>query len=58
MYKPTAILRPLLLVVLLGWLGIAQPAEAQQTDALLEGKVVDDTAQPVSDAQVLCPSPD
>ena len=52
MYKMSTILRPLLLVVLLGWLGIAQPAEAQQAGALLAGKVVDDTAQPVSGAQV------
>ena len=52
MYKPTAILRLLLLVVLLGWLGImAQSAQAQQT-VTLSGRVTDTAGQPVSGAVV------
>ena len=55
MKKLSTILRLLLLVVLIGTLGVAQPAEAQQTVAdqvLLEGRVVDDDGQPVPDAWV------
>ena len=44
MYKPSFILRPLLQVVLIGWLGMAQPAEAQQT-VILSGRVTDSAGQ-------------
>ena len=45
------LLRSLLLVILLGWLGIAQPAEAQQT-VTLSGRVTDTAGQAVSGATV------
>ena len=51
MSKPSFILCSLLLVVLIGWLGIAQPAEAQQT-VTLSGRVTDAAGQPVSGAAV------
>ena len=51
MHKPISILRPLLLVFLIGWLGIAQPASAQQT-VTLSGRVTDAAGQPVSGATV------
>ena len=51
MHKSISILRPLLLVFLIGWLGIAQPAEAQQT-VTLSGRVTDSAGQPVSGATV------
>ena len=51
MHKSISILRPLLLVFLIGWLGIAQPAEAQQT-VTLSGRVTDAAGQAVPDAQV------
>ena len=48
MHKPCSILRPLLLVFLIGWLGIAaQPAEAQQT-VTLSGRVTDAAGNAVS----------
>ena len=51
MYEPSFIMRPLILVVLLGWLGVAQLAEAQQT-VTLSGRVTDAAGQPVPDARV------
>ncbi len=51
MHKPFFIPRLLLLVFLSGWLGIAQPAEAQQT-VTLSGRVTDAAGQPVPDARV------
>ena len=52
MKKLSFILRPLLLVVLIGWLGvIAQPAEAQQT-ITLSGRVTDAAGNAVSGATV------
>ena len=52
MHKSISILRPLLLVFLLGWLGtVAQPAEAQQT-VTLSGQVTDSAGQSVSGASV------
>ena len=52
MYKPSSILRPLLLVVLIGGLGIvAQPAAAQQT-VTLSGRVTDSAGNAVSGAFV------
>ena len=51
MPKLSFILRPLLLVVLIGWLGVAQPAEAQQT-VTLSGRVTDSAGQAVSGAFV------
>ena len=47
MKKLSTILRPLLLVVLMGWLGIAQPASAQQT-LTLTGRVTDSAGNAVS----------
>ena len=51
MHKPNSVLILLILVVLLGWLGIAQPAAAQQT-VTLSGRVTDAAGQPVSGASV------
>ena len=51
MHKLSAILRLLLLVFLTGWVGIAQPAAAQQT-VTLSGRVTDSAGQPVSGATV------
>ena len=51
MSKPSFILRLLLLVVLTGWLGIAQPASAQQT-LTLTGRVTDSAGNAVSGAFV------
>ena len=52
MYTPGSILRPLLLVVLLGGLGVAaQPAAAQQT-VTLSGRVTDSTGNAVPGALV------
>ena len=51
MYKPRFILRSLLLVFLVGWLGIAQPTEAQQT-VTLSGRVTDAAGNAVSGAFV------
>ena len=51
MYKPPAILRSLLLVFLIGWLGLVQPASAQQT-VTLSGRVTDSAGQAVSGATV------
>ena len=51
MYKPRFILRSLLLVFLVGWLGIAQPTEAQQT-VTLSGRVTDSAGNAVSGAFV------
>ena len=52
MYKPNAVLRLLLLVVLIGGLGVnTQPAAAQQT-VTLSGQVTDSAGQPVSGASV------
>ncbi len=51
MHKPNSVLRSLLLVVLIGWLGIAQPAAAQQT-VTLSGRVTDAAGQAVSSAFV------
>ena len=56
MYKPRSIFILLLLVVLLGWLWIAQPAEAQQT-VTLSGRVTDAAGQPVSGATVNLENP-
>ena len=48
MHKPSSVLRLLLLIFLIGWLGvIAQPAEAQQT-VTLSGRVTDSAGQAVS----------
>ena len=52
MHKPNSVLRSLLLVVLIGWLGIAQPAAAQQA-VTLSGRVTDAAGQPVSGVSVL-----
>ena len=46
MHTPNFILRSLLLVVLIGWLGVARPAEAQQT-VTLSGRVTDAAGQAV-----------
>ena len=46
MKKLSTILRPLLLVVLMGWLGIVQPAAAQQT-VTLSGRVTDSAGNAV-----------
>ena len=52
MKKLNTVLRPLLLVVLIGWLGVvAQPAEAQQT-VTLSGRVTDAAGNAVSGATV------
>ena len=52
MHKPSSVLRLLLLIFLIGWLGvIAQPAEAQQT-VTLSGRVTDAAGQAVSGAFV------
>ena len=51
MYKPTAILRSLLLVFLFGWLGLVQPASAQQS-VTLSGQVTDSAGNAVSGATV------
>ena len=51
MHKPNSALRLLLLIFLLGWLGIARLAAAQQT-VTLSGRVTDTAGQPVSGATV------
>ena len=51
MNKLSTILCPPLLVFLIGWLGVAQPAEAQQT-VTLSGRVTDTTGQAVRGAFV------
>ena len=51
MHKLCSVLRSLLLVVLVGWLRIAQPAEAQQT-VTLSGRVTDSAGNAVSGASV------
>ena len=51
MKKLSFILRPLLPIVLLGWLGLAQPAAAQQT-VTLSGRVTDAVGNAVPDALV------
>ncbi len=51
MHKPISILRPLLLLFLIGWLGIAQPAAAQQA-VTLSGRVTDAAGNAVSGATV------
>ena len=51
MPKPNAVLRHFVLVVLLGWLGVAQPASAQQT-ITLSGRVTDAAGNAVSSATV------
>ena len=51
MYKPCSILRLLPLVVLIGTLGVAQPAAAQQT-VTLSGRVTDTAGNAVSGATV------
>ena len=56
MPKLSAVLHLLLLVFLLGWLGIAQPASAQQT-VTLSGRVTDTAGQPVSGATVSLEDP-
>ena len=52
MPKPNTVLRHFVLVVLLGWLGVAQPAEAQQT-VTLSGRVTDAAGNAVSGVSVL-----
>ena len=47
MKKLSSVLRSLLLIVLIGWLGVVQPAEAQQT-VTLSGRVTDAAGQAVS----------
>ena len=51
MHKPRFILRSLLLVVLTGWLGVVQPAAAQQT-VTLSGRITDAAGQAVSIAKL------
>ena len=52
MHRRHTVLRPLVLLFVSGWLGIAaQPAEAQQT-VTLSGRVADTAGQAVSDARV------
>ena len=51
MHKPRSIRRSLLLVALLCWLGITQPAEAQQT-VTLSGRVTGTAGQAVSGVSV------
>ena len=51
MKKLSTILCPPLLVVLLGWLGVTQPAEAQQT-LTLSGRVTDSAGNAVSGVRV------
>ena len=51
MYKPSSVLTLLILVVLVGWLGVAQPAEAQQA-ITLSGRVTDSAGQAVSGARL------
>ena len=51
MHRPSFILRLLLLVALSGWLGIVQPASAQQT-VTLSGRVTDAAGNAVSGATV------
>ena len=46
MHQPSSVLRLLLLIVLIGWLGIVQPASAQQT-VTLSGRVTDVAGQAV-----------
>ena len=49
MHKPSSVLRLLLLIVLIGWLGIVQPASAQET-VTLSGRVTDAAGNAVSGA--------
>ncbi len=51
MHEPRSILRPLLLVFLIGWLVAAQPAYAQQS-VTLSGRVTNAAGQPVRGASV------
>ena len=51
MKNPHSVLRPLLLIVLIGWLGIAQPAAAQQA-VTLSGRVTDAAGNAVSGVRV------
>ena len=51
MHKPSSVLRLLILVVLIGWLGLAQPTAAQQT-VTLSGRVTDAAGNAVSGATV------
>ena len=46
MHQPSSVLRLLLLIVLIGWLGIVQPASAQET-VTLSGRVTDVAGQAV-----------
>ena len=56
MHKPSSVLRLLLLIVLLGWLGVIQPAAAQQT-VTLSGRVTDAFGNTVSGATVSLEDP-
>ena len=51
MKKLNSVLRLLILIFLINWLGVAQPVEAQQT-VTLSGRVTDAAGQPVSGATV------
>ena len=52
MHRLRTVLRPLILVVLGGWLGIAAPPAAAQQTVTLSGRVTDTAGQAVSGATV------